>query len=54
MFLGFKKFTFSKSYSGSIDLKEMTKIMGCLLELEGIGKVDLIDLSSVKRFSCDS
>ena len=32
----------------------MTKIMGCLLELEGIGKVDLIDLSSVKRFSCDS
>ena len=26
-------------FSGSIDLKEMTKIMGCLFELEGIGKV---------------
>ena len=26
---------------GSIDLKEMTKIMGCLLELEGIGKVTI-------------
>lgn len=25
--------------SGSIELKEMTKIMTCLLELEGIGKV---------------
>ena len=27
------------SLSGSIELKEMTKIMTCLLELEGIGKV---------------
>ena len=26
--------------SGSIELKEMTKIMTCLLELEGIGKVE--------------
>ena len=25
--------------SGSIELKEMTKIMTCLLELEGVGKV---------------
>ena len=25
-------------FAGSIDLREMTKIMGCLLELEGIGK----------------
>ena len=25
--------------SGSIELKEMTKIMTCLLELEGVGRV---------------
>ena len=30
--------------TGSIELKEMTKIMTCLLELEGIGRVQTGDL----------
>ena len=36
---GISSFKYFLLSSGSIDLREMTKVMGCLLELEGIGRV---------------
>ena len=36
----YNEFSFLKTiFSGSIELKEMVRIMTCLLELEGVGKV---------------